>query len=200
MLSLLLSLAAPEALTAPTPSLSLQEAAEHVSRCGFGTVSTKYDPDLREDVLIANDAQSVTDEQLACAFRVIDFDYTLQLPANVQPRLDAMLEAKATSRAKSDARSWLAARNLLDRVPAYQKGLTNEATFTREIEKLCGSKAKGAFQSKYGFHTLSPDWFMRLGMPPKPEASEALTCLFHVAALTDFKVGFIGNEATASAR
>jgi hypothetical protein len=200
MLSLLLSLAAPEALNAPAASLSPQEAAERVSQCGLGAVSTKYDPDLHEDVLIANDAQPVTNEQLACAFGVVDFYYTLQLPANVQPRFDAMLEAKATIRAKSEASSWLAARNLLDRVPAYQKGLTNEATFTRDIENLCGPKAKGAFQSKYGFHALSPDWFMRLGMPPKPEASEALTCLMRVAAFTGFKVGFIGNEAAAPAR
>lgn len=200
MLSLLLSLAAPEAPPASAEGLSPQEAAERVSQCGLGAVSTKYEPDLNEDVLIANDAQSATDEQLACAFRVVGFGYTLQLPANAQSRFDALLEAKAAIKAKAEASDWLAARNLLGRVPEYHKGQTDDATFTRQIEALCGPRARGAFQSKYGFHALNTEWMMRMGMPPKPEDSEALTCLFHVAALTDFRVGFIGNEATAPAR
>lgn len=163
-------------------------------------MSTKYEPDLHEDVLIASEAQSVTDEQLACAFRVVDFYYTLQLSADAKSRFDSILEANAAMRAKSEASNWLAARGLLARVPTYDKGLTDEATFTHQIENLCGPKAKGAFQSKYGFHSLSPEWFRRLGMPPKPEATEALTCLMRVAAFTGFSVGFIGNAAAAPDR
>lgn len=200
MLALLLTLAAPETAPASAERLSPQEAAERVSQCGFGAVSTKYDPDSQEEVLIANDAQSVTDEQLACAFRVVDFYYTLQLPADAKSRFDAMLEANAAMRAKSEASDWLAARGLLTRVPTYHKGLTDEAAFTRQIEALCGPKARGAFQSKYGFHALSPEWFRRLGTPPKPEATEAMTCLMRIAAFTGFSVGFIGNEAASSDR
>jgi hypothetical protein len=192
MFPFLLALAAPSAL--PTVEhVRPQEAAKRVSECGLGPVATHYEPDLQEDVLVASSAQSATDDQLACAYKIVGFYYTLELPPNVQPRFDAMLNAEAEVWMKAQAHDWLSARGLLDRVPRYQRGVTDDGVFTRKVEALCGPQAKGAFQSKYGFHALSPDWIKRELKPSDP-SSDALTCLMNVTAAAGFEFGFIGNE------
>ena len=94
---------------------------------------------------------------------------------------------------KAQAHDWLSARGLLDRVPKYQKGVTNDGVFTRQVEALCGPHANGAFQSKYGFHALSPDWVKR-ELKPSGASGDTLTCLMNVAAAAGFEFGFIGNE------
>jgi hypothetical protein len=131
---------------------------------------------------------------------VVGFSYTLKFPPNVQPRFDAMLEAKAEVWMKARAHDWLSARGLLDRVPKYQEGITDDGAFTRQVEVMCGPQAKGAFQSKYGFHALSPEWVRRLGLPPRRKATETLSCLTNATAVAGFKIGFIGNEAFAPAK
>lgn len=172
--------------------ITAQEAAKRVEQCGFGPVTTRYDALLDEDVLIASVAKAPTDEQLACADKAVSF-YRLQLPANVQPRYDAMREARLNRAFQEQARAWLASRGLLNQVPNYQKGVTDDAAFTRQIETLCGPRAKGAFQSKFGFHALSPDWVKR-ELDPSERAGDVLTCLMNVTAAAGFEFGFIGNE------
>lgn len=200
MLTFLLALAAQSSALPAVERITAQEAAKRVSQCGLGPVTTHYESELQEDVLVASSAQSATDEQLACAYKVVAFYYTLDLPSNVQARFDAMLEAKAEIWMKAQARDWLSARGLLDRVPAYQKGVTDDGAFTRQVEALCGPRAKGAFQSKYGFHALSPEWSKQFGLPPKRKAVEALSCLSYATAVAGFKFGFIGNAAVAPAK
>lgn len=192
MFPFLLALATPSALPA-VERIRPQEAAKRVSQCGLGPVTTHYEPDLQEDVLVASSAQSATDDQLACAYKIVGFYYTLELPPNVQPRFDAMLSAKAEVWMKAQARDWLSARGLLNRVPKYQKGVTDDGVLTRQVEALCGRKAKGAFQSKFGFHTLSPAWVKRELNPSDPSGGP-LTCLMNVTAAAGFAFGFIGNE------
>ena len=193
MLPFLLAVAAPSSALPTVGRITPQEAAKRVSQCGLGSVTTHYEPDIQEDVLVASGAQFATDDQLACAYKVVGFYYTLELPPNVQPRFDQMLETKAEVRMKAEARDWLAARGLLDRVPTYQKGVSDDAAFTRQVEALCGPRAKGAFQSKYGFHALSPAWTKRELIPSDPSGG-ALTCLINVMAAAGFEFGFIGNE------
>src|SRR5690242_8391003 len=142
MLPFLLALAASPAALPPVERITPQQAAKGVSQCGLGPVTTHYERDLQEDVLVASGAQSATDEQLACAYKVVGFFYTLELPPNVQQRFDAILEAKADVWMKAQAHDWLAARGLLDQVPKYQKGVTDDGVFTREVEALCGPQAK----------------------------------------------------------
>jgi hypothetical protein len=194
MLPFLLALAAPSSALPTVERLTPQEAAERVSQCGLGLVTTHYERDLQEDVLVASGAQSATDEQLACAYKVVGFFYTLELPPNVQPRFDAMLEAKADLWMKAQARDWLTAKSLFDRVPKYQKGITDDGAFTREVEALCGPQAKGAFGSKYGPHVLSPQWIKKVGLPPSAHDTDAMSCIFNVTAFAGFELGFIGNE------
>ena len=173
-----------ERITAP-------EAVKRLTQCNLGPVTVRYDADLDEDVLIVKEIKSATDEQLGCADKAVSF-YTLQLPSNIQTRYDAMRKARLSGVFQSQARAWLSARGLLDQVPKYQEGVTNDAVFTRQIEALCGPRAKGAFQSKLGFHAVSPDWAMHnLNLPD--EGGDALTCLMSVGAVAGFRFGFIGN-------
>lgn len=193
MFAFLLALAPPSSAFPVVERITAQEAATRVSQCGLGPVTTRHDPDLEEDVLVASSALSATDEQLACAYKVVGFYYTLELPAKVQSRFDAILGAKAEVSLKAQAREWLSSRGLLNRVPKYQKGVTDDGAFTRQVEALCGPKAKGAFQSKYGFHALSPDWAVRQLNPPD-RGDEVLSCLLYVTTDAGFDVAFIGNE------
>jgi hypothetical protein len=178
----------------PVERISPKTAAERVSRCGLGPVTIKYEELLQSDVLTAREAVSASDEQLACADGAASY-YDLELPAAVQPRYDAIRSKRAARFATSQARQWLAARDLLERVPKYEKGLTDDAAFTRDIEKLCGPRASGAFQSSYGPHVLSPDWIKR-ELRPGDFDSEAMACLMSAAHATEYEIGIIGNEAS----
>jgi len=112
------------------------------------------------------------------------------LPANVQSRFDAIREARWSELFREEARQWLSAHGLLERVPAFVPGVTDETKFTHELEKLCGPKAEGAFQSKYGFHVLSPDWSMN------SENEQTMLCLLNATTFAGFKVGFVGNAVS----
>lgn len=79
----LLALAAPSSLTDAFERITAQEAAKRVSQCGLGHVTSRYEADLEEDVLVASEATTPTDEQLACADKAVSF-YTLELPPSVQ--------------------------------------------------------------------------------------------------------------------
>lgn len=197
MLTFLLGLLATSSALPAIERITPVEAAKRVSQCGLGPVTTRYDSDLQEEILVAASAQSATDVQLACAYRVVGFYYTLHLPPNIQRRFDQILDAAADALARAEAREWLSARGLLNRVPKYKAGVTDDGAFTRQVEALCGPQAKGAFQSKYGFHILSPDWNRQLGLLPKRKDMETWSCLMHATALAGFTVGFIGNAALA---
>ena len=196
MLTLLLALTAVASHPRIIERIEPQEAAKRVSRCGLGTVTTHYDSDLQEDILVASPAEPVSDEQLECAFKVTGFNYTLELPPRLQPRFDTMLEARATVLAKADAQKWLASHGLLGRVPQYTRGVTNDVVFARQIEVMCGPAAKGAFDSRFGVHVLSPDWARSRGLPSSKKAGEALSCLTNVLMFSGFEFGAIGNEAS----
>ena len=107
----------------------------------------------------------------------------------------------STGRAANDRDliSWVT-RGLYHRVPKYQVGVTDDGAFTRQVEALCGPQAKGAFQSKYGFHALSPSWARKLGLPPTREGVETLSCLMNAAAIAGFTIRFTCNEAFAPSK
>jgi hypothetical protein len=173
-------------------SITVEEAAKHVSQCGLGAVTVRHDDELDEDVLIVSSAQSLTDEQLACADKAISY-YTLELPANVQPRFDAIRAERMSAIFKEHARNWLSTHGLLSRLPEYHEGVTNDSVFAHEAESLCGPRAKGAFQSKFGPHAFSPTWVKR-EMYPLDKGDEVFTCLRCVTTVAGFNVGFVGNE------
>jgi hypothetical protein len=173
-----------------------QVAADRISECGLGEVSIRYEEVLQSEVLTAGGAKSVSDVQLACADKAASY-YDLELPPNVQPRYDAIRDARLSSHFLKEAQAWLAERGLLERVPEYQAGVTDDGSFTQQIESLCGPRAKGAFQSEYGFHAISPDWAQR-NFKPFEEGAEVLTCLMNATRVAGFEIGFIGNAAASN--
>lgn len=172
-----------------------QVAAERIARCGAGSVTVKSDAELDVDVLVIAGGGSVTDEQLACIDKAASF-YDVELPASIQPRLNAIREAHAAALMAVEGRKWLSDHKLLDRLPEYEPGVTRDADFTHKIEELCN--ARGAFSSSYGFHAISPDWIMKSNS--KFEKDGPFTCLLNAASATGYQLGFIGNEAYAPDR
>jgi hypothetical protein len=186
----------PERPETPFEQVTPQVAAERVSQCGLGTVTISYDELLQSDVLTSAGATSVSVEQLACADRAVSY-YQLELPPALQPRYDAIRAARLAAHARVEARAWLAERGMLERLPRYEAGVTDEGAFTRQLERLCGPRAEGAFQSEYGFHAISPDWARRT-FEPFEDGAEALTCLMKAAFAAGFEIGFVGNEAASN--
>src|SRR4051812_28456097 len=90
---LLLLLAAPPPPPDPFERITPQQAAMRASRCGLGPVSVRFDADFQEDILIASEAGSATDAELACADKAASF-YELRLPTKVQGRYEAIRQAR----------------------------------------------------------------------------------------------------------
>jgi len=171
-----------------------QVAAERVERCGAGPVTAKSEPELDLDVLVINVSGSVTDEQLTCIDKAASF-YDVELPASIQPRLDAIRKSRVDAAMAADGRKWLSEHKLLDRLPDYEPGVTQDANFAHKIEELC--KAPGALSSRYGLHTLNPDWIVRNSTF---KSDGPLTCILNVTWATGYQLGFIGNETYAPER
>ena len=170
-----------------------QVAAQRVSGCGVGTVSVRSDAELNADVLVVSEAAPIPDQQLACIDKAASF-YDVELPPSAQPRFNAIREGRSAALMAAEARKWLKAHNLLDRLPKYDPGVTDDAAFGRKVEKLCS--ADGALQSRYGPHALSPAWAMHRATNA-PIEDGPLACLLNVTWATGFKMGFIGNEQAA---
>jgi hypothetical protein len=177
--------------------LSAEEAAERASKCELGLVTVKYDAELQSQTLVPAAAGSASDEQLTCINKASS-SYSVELPPPEQIRFDAIRLKRFDVAFEKYAREWLAARGILDRVPKYEQGITNDAAFAREIEKLCGPRARGAFHSRFGPHTLSPDWLGR--EVRKGDVEDVMGCLMSVSRVAGFDYGFIGNEAASEAK
>ena len=171
------------------------EAVKRAEDCNLGRVTIRYEDELQSDIVTVTGAKAPSEEQLACLDKATGFGIFVELPPSIQPRFDAIREARASAMVKEGAREWLSAKGLLSRVPKYVPGTTDDAKFTRDVEKVCGPRAEGAFQSKYGPHVLNPQWSSKLAMPPKQEDEEFFACLFNIMSYVGFSVGFIGNEA-----
>ena len=193
--SILLLIAAQDLGTLGFDRITVQEAAKRFTQCGLGPLTIRLnDQDTGgEDILVATEVKSATDKQLRCADKAVSY-YTLELPPDISRRFEALREERLAPVFREQARSWLSARGLLNRLPRYQQGATDDAQFTRQVEALCGPRAKGAFQSTFGFHALSPEWSKRELDPPE-RGNEVLTCLMNATTAAGFEFGFIGNEA-----
>lgn len=172
-----------------------QVAAERVAGCGVGPVTVRFDPMLDGDVLTAaGGGASPSDEQLACVDKAAGA-YEVELPPSVQPRLDAIRAARFAAMMAVEARAWLAARDLLARLPAYRPGETDEAAFARAIGDLCD--AKGAFSMRDGDMVLDPEWVKRRPVAAADAAADddrVFACLVNAAWASGLRLGFAGNE------
>lgn len=143
-------------------------------------------------MLVVAGEGAVTAEQIACIARAADF-YEVVLPADPQTRLNAVVEARAAESLRSESAKWLEKHRYLGTAPKYQAGVTNDEEFVEQVEKFC--RAKGALSSSYGAHVLNPDWVLRQKLGGSKD--QPLACVLNVAFSSNFKLGFIGNEAFA---
>ncbi|WP_156878296.1 hypothetical protein [Sphingopyxis sp. QXT-31] len=171
--------------------VSPQAAAEQITQCGAGAVNIRYDDLLRSYVLAVRDA---TEAQLQCIETAAGY-HNVELPPELQKGFDEIRAAKYSAVYRAQAVAWLSMRGLLDKVPTFRAGETNEAAFSGELEAICGPAAKGALQSEYGPRAINPAWLQKIPLPPRAEDDDAVSCLMAAASVAGFELGFIGNEA-----
>jgi hypothetical protein len=170
-------------------------AAERVMRCGIGPVTVKSEAELDTEVLVVTANGPLTDEQIACIDKAASF-YDVKLPASAQSRFDRARETRAAAYMAGEGRKWLLAHRLLDRLPSYRSGVTQDADVAHKIEELC--HAEGALSSSFGVHAVSPDWVMKNSGKIKQDGP--FVCLLNAAWASGYQLGFIGNEAYAPNR
>lgn len=192
---IVLALIAATALFAEPPKeydrVSPQVAAARVSKCGVGSVTVRADAELDSETLVLAPTAPITSEALACIDKAASF-YDVELPLAAQAQFNAIREARAASWMVAESKKWLAAHDLLARLPAYTPGVTNDADFAHKIEALC--KADGALSSSYGAHTLNPDWMRQRELT---ENEDTMDCLLASTSYTNFDLVFVGNARFA---
>ena len=171
--------------------ISPQAAAEQITRCGAGAVNIRYDDLLQSYVLTVRDA---TEAQLQCIETAAGY-HDVELQPELQKGFDEIRAAKYSAVYRAQAVAWLSTRGLLDKVPKFRVGETDEAAFSGKLEVICGPAAKGALQSEYGPRTINPEWLQKMPLPPRAEDDDAVSCLMAAASVAGFELGFIGNEA-----
>jgi hypothetical protein len=164
-------------------------AAARIVRCGVGPVTVRSDEAIEEDVLVVVAKSTITDEQIACIAKAASF-YDVELPRDAQPRLDAITRAKSAALVKAEGRRWLTTHHLLGKLPQYEAGVTDDESFARSVEELCG--ASGALHSQFGVHALNPAWANQQQGMPKEDGPFA--CVINAALASGFEFAFIGNE------
>lgn len=171
-----------------------QEAVSRISACGLGPTKIRYDALIQDAVLEVAASPDTTDAQLSC-LAAADLPYMVELPPELDARYEAVREAYWAPIYKRQARDYLAANGLLDRLPEYVPGAVGDAAFAQALEELCGPVTKGALQSPYGPHTVDPAWLAAAADKPAPDMLAALSCLMSATTYAGFELGFIGNEA-----
>lgn len=172
----------------PSPEV----AAEQITRCGAGAVDIRYDDLLQSYVLAIRDA---AEAQLPCIEKAAGY-HDVELPPELQKGFDEIRATKYSLVYRERAVAWLTARGLLDKVPKFRAGETDEVAFSRKLEALCGPAAQGALQSEYGPGIISPEWLRKIPLPPRAEDDEAISCLMAAASVGGIELGLIGNEVS----
>jgi hypothetical protein len=191
-------LASPAAAQSDRPQIpSPEEAAARLRECGFERVDVKYDEGLEEDVLTLPGIKTASDEQIECAARVtVDSYYYLDLPEDLQKRYWQAYAPLEEEKSREISRKWFEDRGLLDTVPKYDPAEISDEAFAKELESFCGDDAKGALESEYGPHSISPAWadtdmsdkdvFERIGA--------AMVCLLRSGEAAGFTIYLVGND------
>ena len=126
-------------------------AAQQVGRCGFASVALSYDGLLAQYIVKVPGIQKAPDDQLRCAAKVsLDTDYYVDFRAPLNRRYEQVYWPVAEGEGRAAARDWLTKHGLLSKLPAYVPGKTDDLKYARQLEQLCGARAKGAFAIEQG--------------------------------------------------
>jgi hypothetical protein len=172
------------------PILNPRAAAAHVRACGLRHVRVKSDPDLEEDVVEVSHVSTATDVQLRCvAQQSLAWGTYVEFPERLNQTYQKVYFEIADAAARIHARVWLDRRGLLAKLPTYVKGQTDDLTFARRLEGLCGPQARGAYVRDHGRVILKP------GNPEQPAIDNGtFECLLNATTASGFPMSFVGNE------
>ena len=162
-------------------------AAAHVKACGFKHVRIVDDEEVKEEVIVVSHLKNTTDSQLRCAAQQsLDFFAEVEFPAALKSRYQRVYSEVEWAAARGDARAWLEGRGLLAKLPAYEKGKTDDLEFARKIESLCGPRASGVLLPLRGMMTIGP-WMLE-----KPALDdETSQCLVNVSVASGIRWGIV---------
>lgn len=202
LISMLAALAPPasgSSFDAPIELVKPEVAAARVAACGFKSVRPRFDDTLQEDVVEVLDVASASEEQLRCvALASLQSHYYVTFPAPVEQTYQTLYWGMSREHDKADARAWLEKRGLLSRLPTYDPKRSDETTFARTLETLCGPKAAGTLKPMRGMATFEDGalgTFEKGGYSAGKLDDETLWCLVNAASASGYPLGFIGNEA-----
>jgi hypothetical protein len=166
------------------------DAAKQVTACGFQNVTLWYDSMLQEYAIVVSGPQSGSDDRLSCAARAsLGSGYPIQFQAPLNLRYDQLYWPMAEETARGQARAWLAHRGLLSKLPPYSKGRTDQLAYARQLERVCGPRARGAFTMEEGLVT------MRLRSADRPALDPAtFDCLANALWASGLPMGFGGSD------
>jgi hypothetical protein len=186
----MLSAAAAQPFDVPRELVRPEVAVERLKSCGFEHVAVRDDRELQEDVLVVSGINEASERQLRCAAETsLSSIMYVEFPNSLNQRYEQLYWRMEKDKDLRNARVWLEQRGLLAKLPTYRKGKVDDLVFARQLESLCGPKAKGIFIRDRGIIT------MKLGAPDNPSMDDqTLVCLTNVANVSGFPVGFIGNE------
>ena len=181
------------------PPPNYEQAIEAIVQCEIPreNVQITYQDYLQSDEIRISDIGGVTEEKLRCLKNAVHPFYVLTLIDQSQmSEFYSFVEIEDRPKRKAEAREWLRANNLLDRVPEFDsaRGL---GEFAADLEKACGFNRNSALMLFEDTSlTLDPDFirsddFMKRG--------EAVICLGSMIAASNadqygISLGFIGNE------
>ncbi|KAA9011058.1 hypothetical protein F4U94_21655 [Sphingobium limneticum] len=184
------------AFDTPPVLVKPEVAAAKVAECGFKKVHSKFDDTLQEEVVEVLDVAPISDSQLKCAARAsLATSYYVTFISPVEQAYQSVYWGLSREQAKIDARVWLDKRGLLSSLPAYDANSTDEVSFARSLEKLCGPKAAGTLQPLNGMATFKSE-ILASGVLDE----ETLWCLTNAAEVSGYPLGFMGNETNRQDR
>jgi hypothetical protein len=118
-------------------------------------VTLWFDSKVQDYAIVVSGSQDGSSDRLGCAARAsLDSGYSVQFQAPLNPRYDQLFWAMAEQTGRKEARAWLSRRGLLSKLPPYVKGRTDQLAYARQLERMCGPRARGAFTIDEGYVTM----------------------------------------------
>ena len=183
----------------PQDAQRAMAAARQVRDCGFADAEPYYDDEQQQLGVEVRGVDQATDAQLVCAAQVelTSENLVVWMPDALLDRYHEIAERLARRTSLADARSWLAARGLLGRVPRFDPTRDrDEDAFMRQLGALCAVDTTGELDPAYrpkagaaklpGPRIISMEWFGRQSQP-------ALDCLWRVELVAGFETSLPGH-------
>tara|TARA_B100001057_G_C22652279_1_gene872530 strand:+ start:220 stop:843 length:624 start_codon:yes stop_codon:yes gene_type:complete len=162
-----------------------------VEQCGVQHAQAGFDEVLQFEAVTLPEDSVLDEPQIDCLAEVsFETGYFLIVPEAYRPALIRREQELAAPWSRELAAHHLEEMGISEPVPLRNEEETDEA-FARRLELFCD--APGALTSEYGPYTIDSEWMAgRAG--DFQGTGEALLCLTSAGTLSNFRIGFIGNE------